>query len=246
MEITYTSVREPRWADSQSSSILCMVKFNHLKQEVPFIANPNDVQAYGREIFSFCVSEKYGPVGNFEPPPDDQLTTVEGSPVTLVQWPEVEEFLVEANKENASGTTRGQVLVWSSMIEVLVRRVVEGFFADHQVAKDFLGNANTTFSYQIDIAFCLGLITKKEHRTCHSVRKIRNLYAHNWSVTLEVTQLTSSLRSLYQDFHEDYLNWFDDLAFLIRFVFASSCSELASNLVLRQETANASKRSILT
>ena len=152
MKIAYSSVRNPRWATPDHSVILCLVKFDHLKQEAEFAANPNDSTPHGREIFEDCANGKYGPVGEFE-------TNAERGPALppafepqlqfFEQWPEVLDFLNEANRENATGTIRGQVLVWSSMIEVLIRRLLSAFLIEHRITRELLDGSQFTFSVQI-------------------------------------------------------------------------------------------------
>jgi hypothetical protein len=123
MNLTYSSVRDPRWAAPDHSAIDCIVKFDHLKQEVKFTANPKDSMQHGREIFERCATGKYGSIGEFQPATGrTSLSSPESVSQSQVfqQWPEMCDFLNEANRENDSGTVRGQVLIWSSMIELLI------------------------------------------------------------------------------------------------------------------------------
>lgn len=242
MKLTYSSVRNPRWATPDHSVILCLVKFDHLKQEAEFAANPNDCMSHGREIFGDCANGKYGPVADFKsdvergptPPP-----TFEPQLHFFKQWPEVLDFLNEANKENASGTIRGQVLVWSSMIEVLIGRLLSAFLIEHKIASELLESSSCTFSVQIDLAFSLGLISKSEHRTCHKIRDIRNHVAHSWSITLLDKKVYSALKSLYDLDHADTFVWIEEIEFLVKMIYAGSCGTLALRLAERQiEAAN--------
>lgn len=50
MKIAVESIRDPRWANEERTRINCFVKFTHLKEQVPFTADPNDSKAHGREM----------------------------------------------------------------------------------------------------------------------------------------------------------------------------------------------------
>lgn len=245
MKYTYTSVRDPRWAAADHSAINCIVKFDHLKQEVEFTANPKDDEPHGREIFQKCVAGEYGPVGEFRPddirgpePPSAQ----EPQWPLSDRWPELSEFIKEANRENSAGTVRGQVLVWSSMIEHLISRLVETFLVDHTIAKDLLRSSLSTFSAQVDAAFSLSLISKSEHRTCSKIREIRNQVAHSWSISLDDEKVRSALTSLYDTDHSNSCEWSEDIEFLIRHIYSASCSMVALRLAARMSAAEDAKR----
>lgn len=245
MQITYSSVRDPKWANPEQSMIVCMVKFDHLKREVEFAANPKDSEGHGREIFADCAAGKHGPVAQFDsdvkrgpalpPAHEPNLQHYE-------QWPDLLEFLHEANRENSAGTTRGQVLVWSSVIELLLERLIEAFLIDHRIAKELLDGAHMPFSAQIDLAFSLGLISKAEHRICHNIRAIRNQMAHSWTVTLDDPKVKPALRSLYDGDHSTLFEWVENIEFLIKFIYSGSCSMIALRLAERQKAAREAKR----
>jgi hypothetical protein len=66
MKIEYT--KKLQWANSEKTLIDLIIKFDHLDFEVPFTANPNDIEAHGRQIFTDCVAGKYGVIGDYIPP----------------------------------------------------------------------------------------------------------------------------------------------------------------------------------
>jgi len=47
----------------------CMVKFDTLDFEVPFTADPNDVEQHGRDIHAALLAGYYGPIAGYTPPP---------------------------------------------------------------------------------------------------------------------------------------------------------------------------------
>jgi hypothetical protein len=63
--MTYTTVKNPRWANAENTSIDVDVFFIHLNEEVPFGASPNDIVAHGREIYQRCVDGEFGPIAPY-------------------------------------------------------------------------------------------------------------------------------------------------------------------------------------
>lgn len=70
MEISYTEVSDPTWANSEHTLIDCIVNFSHIPEEaVKFTASLNDNTSHGPKIFNECVSGKYGVIKDYTPPP---------------------------------------------------------------------------------------------------------------------------------------------------------------------------------
>jgi hypothetical protein len=69
MKVAYTSVRPLRWANIELTAIDCVVKFDHVKNEVPFTASKFDVEEHGREIFRRWEAGEFGTVGDPSPQP---------------------------------------------------------------------------------------------------------------------------------------------------------------------------------
>jgi hypothetical protein len=71
----YTQVKNPKWANTEQTSIDCEVNFNHLPDEfVPFTANPIDVMEYSKTIFDECVAGQYGVIAEYVAPPVVEYT----------------------------------------------------------------------------------------------------------------------------------------------------------------------------
>ena len=105
------------------------------------------------------------------------------------------------NKESE----RGAVLVAATMIEDLLGSTILEFLVDHKAIERLVTEFNAplgTFSARILAAFALGLLTEQEYRDCESIRKVRNLFAHNIHTSFEnqnVKDLCSSLRTSTQN-----------------------------------------------
>lgn len=243
--LTYSSVREPRWADAGMTCIICLVKFDHIKPEVEFVANPNDVEEHGREIFHRCLAGDFGAVAAYVNPPE-----AEGYAPPVVPnppfWLEANEFLNQANAEIQNGTARGVVLVWSSMIETLLGRLLESYLVEHSVSRSLIWkDANSslgTFSGRSKIAFALGLLSRRELTSCNHVRSVRNFAAHHWNFQLESPEFAQkalpALRGLYDQHHSDFYEWQESsFHFLIVSIYAGSCGVLVSSLIQRRSDA---------
>jgi len=134
------------------------------------------------------------------------------------------------------------VLVWSSIVELLIRRLVDTFLIEHQITQKLIDGPLFPFSARINTAFSLGLISKSEHKSCDNIRVIRNHVAHRWSVTLDAPKVQSALRSLYDADHSNTLEWIEENEFLIKMVYSGSCAALALRLAERQKAAEDAKR----
>lgn len=183
--LSYSSVRDPKWSDSQKNSITCWVKFDHFETEVPFTASPADVEPHGREIFERCWSGEFGLVSECDTFGCDEVSE---APPLPVEMQELQKYLDDANKENAHGTERGTVLVWASILDEMLTKLLKSFLVPLDKGKlDEIFEPDgplSTFSAKIKIAFAVGLITKEEADCLNSVRKIRNDFAHKIGETL--------------------------------------------------------------
>jgi hypothetical protein len=64
-----TAVYGPQWANAESTSIRCQVKFDTLPDVVPFAATNFDPEPYGRQLFSDLVNGVWGPIASYVPLP---------------------------------------------------------------------------------------------------------------------------------------------------------------------------------
>lgn len=253
MKATYSLVRNPRWASNDRNSINCWVKFNDMKVELPYNAVPNG-DTICAQIFNECVAGQYGEIAEFDPTNEeyrlDNLSDLaplnyEGLVLELdefhLQNQEFDNFLNEANLENATGSLRGQVLVWSSFIEVLVERLIENHLVDHKESRDFLKRPEINFSTKIRLAFSLGLISKQELKTLNNVRDLRNEAAHRWKLDLENGRVRKPLEYLYNTYHSKLYEWIEEPEFLIRNIYTPSCAFLAWELKIRWHFATENK-----
>ena len=228
---------------------------NHLKDEVIFVASPNDTEPHGREIFASCVRGDFGEVAAClsaitKTTESDARTSQ--TPPLWPGWPRASEFIQEANLESARGTLRGMILVSASMIDEFLGNIIEAFLIDHSISRDMIWKDShgplSTFSGRSNIAFCLGLINKDELRVCDSIRVIRNVAAHEWKISLDNQEVANKalpkLKALYDEFYADKFLYKEDLEFLIKLIYVGSCTALAALLARRQTEAIAERRQL--
>lgn len=76
MQSFLTSLVNPRWVNAEKTMIDCEITTSQFGDEVlPFTAAANDVEPHGRAIFADIVAGKYGPIGEYVPPPPPVTAT---------------------------------------------------------------------------------------------------------------------------------------------------------------------------
>jgi DNA-binding MltR family transcriptional regulator len=250
--VSYTDVHSPCWATPQQTSINCFVKFAHIKFEVPFNASPNDSESHGREIFRLCAEGRFGDVAPFSAAANQAYALAD--PVLPIGgfelWPDVEEFIDSANAEILGQSPRGTVLVWAALVDDLLNRLLREFFVDGDsktgLLKDGVG-ALSTFSARAKVAFALGLISRRDLKTCDCIRSVRNEVAHNWQRNLAgesfAKRILKPMQTLYQQDHSEFFVWDDtDLNYLANMIYAKSCLLLTSRLEARRRNLDMERR----
>ncbi|WP_052316167.1 MltR family transcriptional regulator [Sinorhizobium fredii] len=112
------------------------------------------------------------------------------------------EFLPELNKES----DRGMVLIATSYLDELLKRVLLSFFREDRASEILVEGFNAplgSFSTRIVACTALGLINDHERQEADCVRKIRNHFAHNVHVTFEdrnIKDLCSNLKMAAQPY----------------------------------------------
>lgn len=230
VKIIVESVRDPRWANEDHSSIDCIVKTSILVHEAPFTASVHDAEPHGREIYERCVAGEFGPITPMLPRKSNPLAEVIDQPLGLER---LERFLLQANQENARGSSRSVTIVWASLLDNLLNEILERYAFSEKAAGRPLGKPPQTFSQRINLAFKKGLIKLEEAEKCHHIRRIRNQAAHNWELNLETKDILSSMRALYEADHSEVLVFHEELEFLVQLVYSGSCAMLVMRFMNR-------------
>ncbi|WP_226736119.1 hypothetical protein [Microvirga lenta] len=119
--------------------------------------------------------------------------------IEIEEWPEMHDFRRLMAQEFGGGTDRGLVLLGASMLDELLRRLLESRIRE-EVADELLLSDRPlgSFSARVKICYGLDLITDREFKALEYVRKIRNAFAHKIDVSFE----TQSLRNLCENLYE--------------------------------------------
>lgn len=62
------SITNPVYIAADGSRIDCRLKWKEIGEELPFTADPDDVEPHGRAIHAALVAGEYGPVAPYEAP----------------------------------------------------------------------------------------------------------------------------------------------------------------------------------
>lgn len=235
IKIIVESVREPRWANEGKSAINCLIKTNTLTQEVPFTASMSDSEAHGRDIYVRCLKGEFGEIAPFEltirVEPTAGLSSAELPP----EYQELQELMIEVNRETSRGSYRSVVIVWASMVDNVLDRMLEAAVVGSGQEATSREKPPKTFDKRIKAALKRELINEEEAKKCHHIRKIRNQAAHEWRLKLENVDILPSLAALYDADHRDLLVFHKDLDFLLQQVYSSSCAMLVMKFLSRVE-----------
>jgi len=90
--------------------------------------------------------------------------------------------LFDALKELNNSNDRSLAIVGATLIESLLENLIKSYLVDDKSEVDKFINDND-FSSNIQLAYCLGLISKDEFKDFNCIRKIRNMFAHKLSAT---------------------------------------------------------------
>lgn len=224
------SVRNPKWADENCTAINCLVRTNTLHQEVPFTASPSDSEAHGRETFARCLAGEFGEVAPMGP----KLSKYPPSqPEPPAEYLRLERFLLEANRENSRKSFRSVVIVWGSLLDNLLDRILEAEALHASATGEVRGKPPRTLDARIKRALCEDLIDQEDADRCHHIRRIRNAAAHEWDLSLATEEVLSSLRALHELDHSELLLFHEELEFLIQQVYSASCGMLVMKFIDR-------------
>jgi hypothetical protein len=83
MQAILTSLKTPVWANAEHTLIDCVITTSQFaNEELPFTADPNDVEPHGRAIFAQIVAGDFGPIGEYVAPPSQPTPPSGDIPVT--------------------------------------------------------------------------------------------------------------------------------------------------------------------
>tara|TARA_R100001510_G_C7512830_1_gene111696 strand:+ start:316 stop:576 length:261 start_codon:yes stop_codon:yes gene_type:complete len=69
--------KNPQWGNAEHTRIYIEAKFEHYPEEwgyLGFTADPNDVEAHGRDLYQRCVNGEFGTIAEYVAPPEPEVT----------------------------------------------------------------------------------------------------------------------------------------------------------------------------
>lgn len=62
-----------KWVDAEKTKIDCLVKFEHISEEIPFTIDPNDLYKHSFDLWENANAGKYGTIAEYVPPPKSEF-----------------------------------------------------------------------------------------------------------------------------------------------------------------------------
>jgi hypothetical protein len=184
----------------------------------------DDVEPHGRELYARCLSGEFGEIAPMEP---RNIPEAQSHFELPPEYKLLEKFLIEVNQENGRKSPRSVAIVWASILENLLDRMIEYDISGPKGAGQPTGKPPDTFYARIELAKTRGLIDDADAEKCHLIRRVRNAAAHDWQLSLERKDVLTSLCALYQEDHSRFFVYHEDLDFLIQQIYSGSCGMLA-------------------
>lgn len=114
-----------------------------------------------------------------------------------------EEFVAivaEIEAETENGSDRGTVLVGAAVVDNCLRRILFVAMPDSDAANELLADDGRaplgTFSARTLAARAMGLISAEEQSCINTIRKIRNIYAHEFGHAIDQNSIDDMCRDL--------------------------------------------------
>ena len=70
---TLIDAQNPQWGNAEHTLIMVEAKWVHLESEgyLPFLANPNDPEAHGVDLYNRCVAGEFGEIAEYVAPVEE-------------------------------------------------------------------------------------------------------------------------------------------------------------------------------
>ncbi len=152
-------------------------------------AKPDYILAVGK---AKVAGKKHGTPTSNMPRTGPQSISIEEAPPYLRQFV----YLINAA---AHESERGAVLVYATMLDEQLKKVIEAFLVSHRAVVKLTEGFNApigTFSTRTLLALALGLISEKEYHEIELIRKIRNEFAHSIDMKFEHPSVSSRCKLL--------------------------------------------------
>lgn len=114
--------------------------------------------------------------------------------------PDPEDFKLKLKGVLEAETNRGLAMVGAAFLDDAIEKLLRAYFIDDsKKIDDLLGNAGPLASFysRCMAAYCLGLVGPDMYEDLNRIRKIRNLFAHNYfGIDFESSKIISLCENL--------------------------------------------------
>ena len=78
MNCILIDAKNPQWFNAEHTLIEVDALWQHLESEgyFPFLANPNDVEAHGVDLYNRCVAGEFGEIAEYVAPVEEPVSEV--------------------------------------------------------------------------------------------------------------------------------------------------------------------------
>jgi DNA-binding MltR family transcriptional regulator len=149
-------------------------------------------------------------------------------------------YIEDANKENASGSERGLILVWGSILDDLLLRILDVHTVQFSKKNEELFGQRGpfgSFGNRATACLALGLISKLEFSDLRFVKRLRNQFAHDLGATLSSPATEAQCHAFLARHRSDFTMP------SARTAFGSGCFALSILLFARLSFAQETRRS---
>lgn len=118
--------------------------------------------------------------------------------------PHLQEFSVFLDKLKEE-SERGMVLISTGYLEEQLRQILLAYFVEDPALASLTDGANSplgSFSARTTACYALGLVSKDEHDDLHTLRRIRNEFAHNIHASFKTQSIIDRCKLLHFKAHD--------------------------------------------
>ena len=126
----YENIKNLSWANQEKTSINCKVLFVGQSEYFPFSASPHDVEAHGVQIYSECVSGKWGLIEDYVEPvrppiPAEINKAIAGQLLADTDWAMVSD-VSDAELSDPYLTNKSEFVAYRNEVRAILRNPTPG------------------------------------------------------------------------------------------------------------------------
>jgi hypothetical protein len=73
MKLNLKYANNPKWVNQDRTLINLTVRFEEIDEDLPFTADPNDLEEHGRDVFARAIAGEFGTIAEWTPPTTEEL-----------------------------------------------------------------------------------------------------------------------------------------------------------------------------